>query len=152
EALRDVRIAERLRPNEIAALEVMGHVLLALDRAEEAVPYFRRAHAAGRPRAELHLLSALLRTRNSSEAVRFLETTNFKLPDQPGLYYNIGNAYFNEGRHQDALDWYRKAVELSPGYAEAHCNMGHCLRELGRFQDALEALQRGHELGGKRPH
>ena len=46
---------------------------------------------------------------------------------------------------------YRDAIRLQPAYPEAHCNLGHVLRDQGRFTDALEALRRGHALGSKTP-
>jgi hypothetical protein len=46
---------------------------------------------------------------------------------------------------------YKKALDLNPKSAEAHCNLGLALRDQGQFLAALEALRRGHELGSKRP-
>jgi hypothetical protein len=40
---------------------------------------------------------------------------------------------------------------LQPGYPEAHCNLGHTLRDQGQFAEALEELRRGHESGSKAP-
>src|SRR5262249_38966623 len=56
-----------------------------------------------------------------------------------------------KGRLDDAIRAYRKAIELKPDYAQAHCNLGHALRDQGHFRPALEALRRGHELGSKTP-
>ena len=44
-----------------------------------------------------------------------------------------------------------QGVDLDPAHPEAHCNLGHALREQGRFTEALEELRRGHALGSKRP-
>jgi len=40
---------------------------------------------------------------------------------------------------------------LLPDYPEAHCNLGHALRDQGDFAAALKALQKGHELGQRQP-
>jgi len=45
---------------------------------------------------------------------------------------------------------YRRALEIDPNHAEAHCNLGHILADEGRFAEALRALKRGHELGSPR--
>jgi hypothetical protein len=44
-----------------------------------------------------------------------------------------------------------EAIRRDPKFAEAYCNLGHALRGLGRFRDALVAFHRGHELGSKDP-
>jgi hypothetical protein len=43
-------------------------------------------------------------------------------------------------------------LEIDPNYAEAHFGLGLALRDQGSFRQALEALQRAHELGSKRDH
>src|SRR5262249_34840481 len=55
-----------------------------------------------------------------------------------------------KGRLDEAIAEYRKAIDLQHDYAEAHCNLGHALRQRGDFAEALAALKRGHELGSKR--
>src|SRR5262249_44767480 len=42
------------------------------------------------------------------------------------------------------------AARLKSDFAEAHCNLGLALRDQGEFAEALESLQRGHELGSKK--
>src|SRR5262249_45116704 len=44
---------------------------------------------------------------------------------------------------------YRKVLLLERDLPEAHCNLGHALRNQGRFADALASLRKGHELGRK---
>jgi hypothetical protein len=45
---------------------------------------------------------------------------------------------------------HRTAIRLQPDYPEAHCNLGHVLRQQGRFGEAVRLLRRGHELGSRR--
>jgi serine/threonine-protein kinase len=40
---------------------------------------------------------------------------------------------------------------LNPEYAQAHCNLGQCLRYEGRFAESLAEYRRGDELGSKSP-
>jgi Tfp pilus assembly protein PilF len=46
-------------------------------------------------------------------------------------------AYHYEGRYQFALTHYAKALELAPGYAEAHVNLAALYLELERWDDAI---------------
>jgi serine/threonine protein kinase len=68
-----------------------------------------------------------------------------------GIYYNLGVALAAQRKLYQAMTAYRKAIALRPGYAEAHCNLGAVLEQLGRFAQALEARRKGHELGHRQP-
>ena len=40
-------------------------------------------------------------------------------------------------RVDEAVIHYRKALDIKPGYAEAHFNLGNALKALGRFDEAV---------------
>jgi hypothetical protein len=42
-------------------------------------------------------------------------------------------------------------VDLDPDYADAHAYLSLTLVKRGKFQEAIEALRRGHELGSRQP-
>jgi hypothetical protein len=50
------------------------------------------------------------------------------------------------GRYEQALQDYRQAIALDPGFANAHNNLGNVLYDLGRMDEALLQLQRAIEL------
>ncbi len=50
------------------------------------------------------------------------------------------------GRLGEAIDLYRQAAKLSPGYAEIHNNLGNALRAAGRTQEAVASLSRAVKL------
>jgi hypothetical protein len=56
-----------------------------------------------------------------------------------------------QGQLDEASKEYRRAIQLEPGYAEAHCNLGVVLRRQGQFAASLEAYRQGHEYGSKNP-
>ncbi len=72
-------------------------------------------------------------------------------PKDALAHYNLGNALAHQGQLDEAEAAYRKAIGLRPEHPEAHCNLGLILRDLGRFAQALEFLQKGHELGRHQP-
>jgi tetratricopeptide (TPR) repeat protein len=51
---------------------------------------------------------------------------------------NLGSALQTEGRFEDALHHYRRALALRPDYAQAHNNLGTVLARLGRPLEALD--------------
>jgi len=54
---------------------------------------------------------------------------------------NLGNAYLNLGRYQDAVESFKQAIRIKPGLTEAHINLGTAYNKLGRYQDAIEAYK-----------
>lgn len=44
-------------------------------------------------------------------------------PKNPVLYYNLGVVNSNQGRDKEAIEYYKKAIELKPDYADAYMNI-----------------------------
>jgi tetratricopeptide (TPR) repeat protein len=71
-------------------------------------------------------------------------------PRYANAHYNRGNLLKAKGEVEAAIEAFHEAVRLRADFAEAHCNLGLALVDLGRFQDAVPCLRRGHELGSRR--
>jgi tetratricopeptide (TPR) repeat protein len=54
---------------------------------------------------------------------------------------NLGSAYYSAGRPQDAVAPLRKALELKPSLAAAHCLLGISLAKSGSCKEALLFLE-----------
>ena len=50
------------------------------------------------------------------------------------------------GRPVDAVDSYRRALEINPDYVEAHCNLGTVLQYRGRHEDAVASYRRALQI------
>jgi len=73
---------------------------------------------------------------------RALKETTQVSPVQAGAHLNLGNALARQGRFEEALASYGRALALDPRFPEAHINQGHALLELGRLEEALESYRR----------
>jgi tetratricopeptide (TPR) repeat protein len=82
--------------------------------------------------------SYLICWRNS---VGLFEYMLSKTPNAPSLHNNLGNAYLELGRYQDAVETYKQAIRIKPDYADAHYNLGVAYGKLGRGQDEIEAYK-----------
>jgi tetratricopeptide (TPR) repeat protein len=60
--------------------------------------------------------------------------------------HNLGAALQEQGRHEDAIAHYHRALALSPDYAPSHSNLGALLRARGRLDEAIEQYRRALEL------
>ncbi len=64
-----------------------------------------------------------------------------KNPDTWVARYNLGNAYLQAAKIQDAIAQYEQAVRLKPGYLEARINLAFVLLQVGRVDDAVAHLE-----------
>lgn len=89
---------------------------------------------------------------NWDEASRCLLMAIEIAPTFPDLRRELGEVYFAADRVKDALDQFRRAVELNPRFADAWALCGVCMKRQGNEQEArlcfLNAvnLQPGHPI------
>ncbi len=96
------------------------------------------------PPAAVNALLALYTGRRYAEAERGARTL---LTDYPGFAFGwklLGGILQMQGK--DALPAFRKAVELMPGDAEAHFNLGVVLKGAGRLVDAAASYRKALAL------
>jgi tetratricopeptide (TPR) repeat protein len=60
--------------------------------------------------------------------------------DNPLACYNLGTAYDDVGRHQEAIEVYKEAIRIKPDYADACYNLGNAYSNVGRYQEAVDAF------------
>ena len=63
-------------------------------------------------------------------------------PDYADAYNNMGNALKEQGKLEEAIEAYNKALAIKPDYAEAYNNMGIALQEQGKLEEAIEAYNK----------
>lgn len=61
-------------------------------------------------------------------------------------HYNLGSAFMEQGRVEEALRHFHEALRLRPNYAPAHNNLGFALVGQGRIEEGIAHLQRAVEL------
>ncbi len=67
-------------------------------------------------------------------------------PQARDAYLNLGDALYDQGRYEEALEATRVALERRPEYAKAHFNLGAILNTLGRSEEAETHLRRAIAL------
>ncbi len=68
---------------------------------------------------------------------QFLDDTN---------YLRVGDAFRFQGEYDNAIRWYRRALDINPENAAAEANWGACLLELGKLDEAETRLASAIEL------
>ncbi|GJM27094.1 MAG: hypothetical protein DHS20C16_35090 [Phycisphaerae bacterium] len=62
-------------------------------------------------------------------------------PGTPQIHVNLGDAYEDAGRREDAITQYRAAIQNWPTYALAHNNLGSVLAMEGDMENAIKHLR-----------
>jgi len=62
-------------------------------------------------------------------------------------YHNVGTAWQEAGRADDAAAAFSRALSLEPDYAAAHNGLGSVLRQQGRASEAIQHLEEAVRLG-----
>jgi tetratricopeptide (TPR) repeat protein len=78
-----------------------------------------------------------LREGDAAGAQRVLERLIGEQPDNEYAYFFLGSAHYEQARYHKALRAYVSALELAPNYLGAMVSLGHTLRMLQRYDQAI---------------
>ena len=93
----------------------------------------------------LLVLIGFLTWRQTAEYHNLFALYTATLQKNPGCWmahYNLGIVLSEKGKADQAIEHYRRAVDLRPDYAEAHYNLGRLLVENGQVDDAIAHYER----------
>jgi len=63
-------------------------------------------------------------------------------PNAAHVHFNVGSALQSEGKHEEAISYYRQALQIRPKHFYAHKNLGDALSEQGQLAEAMEHYRR----------
>ena len=75
-----------------------------------------------------------------------------KEPDNPLHNFALAGAFLQAERFEEAAAAYARCLEIDPAWMVAAIKRGRCLVELGRWDDAREALDLGARLATEQDH
>ncbi len=128
------------QPENPAALNALGTVLLRDYRAEEALPYLQQA-AAGDPDEsgpQIRLAHAFETLERLPEAEGVYQKLRVLLPHSAEICVNSGRVLRQLGRNSDALNAFADALERDPADSNALFNTGDLLYQMEQFAQAAE--------------
>jgi tetratricopeptide (TPR) repeat protein len=152
-ALAELQDAIRLKPDFAEAHNHLGLVLRESGDLAGAIAKHREALRLNRDLADAHNYHgvALQKSGDLAGAIAELQQATRSDPRSAAAHNNLAGALFDSGDLAGAVAEFKEATRLDPNDPLAHCNLGHALRALGRFQEALDAMERGHKFGSRRP-
>lgn len=156
EQLRDARVMtaeaafrEALRedPNHVAARQALLGLLLDARRTDEAEQLLRMALALN-PRQPRHAMVLARLQVDRGEVTGAINTLVGTLPyvqTDPEYHAFLAALLQREGRHRETVDYYRVALQSSPGNGLWLMGLGISLRATNQLAEARDAFQRALE-------
>lgn len=133
-------------PDDVFALALLGDVLLAKNRAADAVQVFARAsEVRDLPELAVSRFRARVLAGEGPAALSDLQAWDKAHPDNPIVTRALAEYLHQLGRINAALPYYERLVGLLPKDAVAHNNFANLLTEIDS-ERALKAAQRAFEL------
>ena len=136
----------------------IGYILVNQGKTEEAIIALQEARLANPKDVNLILNEAQLYIKlDIMDKFGALMEEAVKLdPTNPTLFFNLGVVNANEGKIEEAVAYYKKAIELKPDYGDAYMNLAVAMlteekgiieemnKNLSDFKkyDALQAKQK----------
>lgn len=140
-ALEPLRSFINLQPEDSTLQRfLLATSLMALKRFAEAEPVWRalldRAGDDGRAWANLGV--SLKNLNRHDEAIQAYRRAIALIPDEIGILNNLGlSLSMLDEQDAAAENWLRRAVEMSPNFADAWLNLGLILRNRNRIDQAI---------------
>jgi len=148
--------------NCVAALAQRGLEVLVIDTTHPllGIPSFYTIipGAHFRERAEgtsVGMFAAKLLTEKlpPRQAIAALEAFDRRLPGKYYLHFYLGSCHLAVDDPQAALPYFQKALDLDPPpeeVASIYSYLGVCLKDLGRYREALRMLGEGERIDAER--
>lgn len=79
------------------------------------------------------------------------ETNNSALSGR--YYFYLANSYFNTGKHEESIPYYRRRIEIGGWHEEvfyAHLNLGHAYKSIGQEELAIITWMNGYNIHPQR--
>ena len=138
-------------PNHALAHFALGVVSGLKRHNTEAIAECERALALDRNLAYAHMMIGTIKTAlgRPEEAEGHIREALRLSPRDVNAHHwisSIGTAKLHLGQDEEAVDWFRRALEANRNFAFTHFSLAAALAHLGRIADARAAAQAGLAL------
>jgi tetratricopeptide (TPR) repeat protein len=90
----------------------------------------------------LHQLIALYNKGQIRTVIQECDRLTKEFPQSFLLWNLLGAAFQSQGKFEEAIAAYNKALLIKPDFAEAHNNMGNALTDQGKREEAIAAFNK----------
>jgi serine/threonine protein kinase len=142
EADRALQAVVGLDPDSVAVLLAAGRLNTARGNYEEALKSYQRVVERQPRNLEVRLRIAEVQQERGlhKEAIESYQQAISIDPRYYGTYEELGVFYSRRGEYAQAAEQFRKVIARAPRFYNAYTNLGATLNELGRDDEAVQAL------------
>ncbi|MEG3843428.1 tetratricopeptide repeat protein [Microcoleus sp. herbarium14] len=149
-AIRSYSQALELQPNFAEVRANIGSMYFKMERLEEAIAHYQQAIALSPDLAGAHwnLGKVYHKHGNIEAAIACFKRTSELNPQLVGadFHFNLGNRLFSQGKRDEAIESYEKAIAIKPDWAEAYGNIGSARSQQGDLDAAIAYYQKAVAL------
>lgn len=145
-ALADARMALQANPDDQALLQAAGGISFELNNYADALEFFSRAAKKDSNNGDLHYSVARAHYalgNTQGEAAAAEEALKKRTKFVGESYFLLGDAYYKQGRGDEAIETYKKAILAKPDIYELYPSLADVYRSQNRFTDAINVLREG---------
>ena len=141
-AVKAYRRGLEIEPDNVELLNATGFSLFQMGRSEEAVPVLERALAVDPQHWKAHNNMALAAVDiGELELAEAHYRESLAIEPQPAIYNDLGFVLARQGLVEEAIEAYREAIALEPGFKAAHYNLAGSLAGIGELAGAEKHLR-----------
>ncbi|MBI1735972.1 MAG: tetratricopeptide repeat protein [Candidatus Rokubacteria bacterium] len=153
-AAAQYRAATQLDPTAPEPLKALGDLFLAAPRRlfDQAVEAYAKAIELRPFYAEAHvgLGDAKAAKGDVDGAIAAYQKALVYNPINPRVHLSLGKIYYAEkGLYYEAVNAYKKAIDIDPGSVDARMGLGEVYEEKGLYREALDEYRKVMDLDGK---
>jgi len=149
----DIRL--RINPNYVLALKDKGDICMLNGDWSGAIEMYQAAIRHDPHFLEVYLKLGTLydKLKNPKMAIATLREAIMVAPGFAPAYNSAAWLLAREGMDLDeAQQLAHKAIELDPSYSDAYDTLGWIYYLAGKFDEAVQSLQKAQDLAGDQPH
>ncbi|NJM74088.1 MAG: tetratricopeptide repeat protein [Scytonema sp. RU_4_4] len=137
--------ALQIDPNYAGAHNSLGAPLFAQGKLDQAITFFQKVlqidlNYTKLPKIELFGIKLPIGL--AFEQIIPSKTTSF----YADVHTNLGLALSAQGKPDQAIASYRKALQIDPNHANAHNNLGNALSAQGKLEDAIASYRKALQI------
>ena len=135
-------------PYSIAAWMALGNCYLRLQLLEKAMEQYEYALAIDQhyEKAYINIATILNELDRYKDSIDIIEEAFRNKVEKPLLYCLYGEAMARTGNKLEAVNNFKKAIELDDNIAEAYAGMGFVFCDEEEHESAIKFLKRAHQL------
>lgn len=147
EAETYARVALKVNPNLVPALNMLAELAIESESHEEALKYINAALTINPANLEtLSLQAVCCYFRGDVSGFAEIERKILAInPSYGRFYYTLAENLVSRRKYQEAVDFNRKAVALDPELWAAYVSLGMNLTRVGNLEEGRRAIQKAFD-------